>query len=296
MMRLTDQVKGTPALAALFVAAAVLAVSALLPRSWRDLGFDGAAQAARSTKAPSQQANAPLPGEADHPPVQPSGKAEAETWSNAEIIAALEECLRLLTPTGADLEVSEPIRNGQCGTPAPVLLKHVAGVEMSPSALVNCRVASKLDQWIKKAVQPIAQEVFGTPVTRIVTASAYTCRQRIGTANDRPSEHSYANALDISAFVMADGRSIDVLTGWGQTARDRQAQAKTGKSAGGDARPLRDVETADPGSTREAQFLRRMHEGACAIFGTVLGPEANEAHRNHFHLDLAARKRGAFCE
>jgi hypothetical protein len=46
----------------------------------------------------------------------------------------------------------------------------------------------------------------------------------------------------------------------------------------------------------EAVFLRRLHEGACGIFGTVLGPEANEAHRNHFHFDLAARKRRAFCE
>ena len=43
-------------------------------------------------------------------------------------------------------------------------------------------------------------------------------------------------------------------------------------------------------------FLRRLHKGACGTFGTVLGPDANEAHRNHFHFDLAARKRSAFCE
>ena len=35
-------------------------------------------------------------------------------------------------------------------------------------------------------------------------------------------------------------------------------------------------------------FLRRLHKGACGTFGTVLGPDANEAHRNHFHFDLAA--------
>jgi hypothetical protein len=46
----------------------------------------------------------------------------------------------------------------------------------------------------------------------------------------------------------------------------------------------------------EAQFLRRLHKGACGPFGTVLGPEANEAHRDHFHLDLAPRRRSAFCE
>jgi hypothetical protein len=46
----------------------------------------------------------------------------------------------------------------------------------------------------------------------------------------------------------------------------------------------------------EAMFLRRLHRGACGTFGTVLGPDANEAHRNHFHFDLAPRKRSAFCE
>lgn len=46
----------------------------------------------------------------------------------------------------------------------------------------------------------------------------------------------------------------------------------------------------------ESTFLRALHKGACGPFGTVLGPEANEAHRDHFHLDLAARKRNAFCE
>lgn len=46
----------------------------------------------------------------------------------------------------------------------------------------------------------------------------------------------------------------------------------------------------------EAAFLRRLHKGACGTFGTVLGPEANEAHRNHFHFDMAPRRRSAFCE
>ncbi len=44
------------------------------------------------------------------------------------------------------------------------------------------------------------------------------------------------------------------------------------------------------------QFLREIHEAACGTFGTVLGPEANEAHRNHFHLDMAKRRYKSFCE
>ena len=44
-----------------------------------------------------------------------------------------------------------------------------------------------------------------------------------------------------------------------------------------------------------AAFLRGAHRSACRIFGTVLGPEANEAHRNHFHVDLAYRRRNNYC-
>jgi hypothetical protein len=43
-------------------------------------------------------------------------------------------------------------------------------------------------------------------------------------------------------------------------------------------------------------FLRAVHAAACRRFGTVLGPEANTTHKNHFHIDMADRPRGAICE
>lgn len=48
--------------------------------------------------------------------------------------------------------------------------------------------------------------------------------------------------------------------------------------------------------TKEAVFLRAIHGGACGAFGTVLGPEANDPHRNHFHLDLIERRGRGYCE
>jgi hypothetical protein len=48
--------------------------------------------------------------------------------------------------------------------------------------------------------------------------------------------------------------------------------------------------------TGKAAFLRAAHRTACRIFGTVLGPEANNAHKNHFHVDMAERKNGVICE
>jgi hypothetical protein len=156
----------------------------------------------------------------------------------------------------------------------------------------ECRLAAKLHEWIKGSLQPAAEEVLGTSIKAITNASAYACRQRIGTFTDRISEHSFANALDISGFVTANGRSIAVITHWGPTARDRLRHKRASRPVG-DARPLVDAEP--PVSSKEASFLRRVHETACGKFGTVLGPEANEAHPDHLHVDLAARRRSSFC-
>lgn len=55
--------------------------------------------------------------------------------------------------------------------------------------------------------------------------------------------------------------------------------------------------TADSGGPDSRTFfLRGAHDAACAVFGTVLGPEANAAHRNHFHVDMAERKVKSICE
>ncbi|HET6389408.1 extensin family protein, partial [Hyphomicrobium sp.] len=51
-----------------------------------------------------------------------------------------------------------------------------------------------------------------------------------------------------------------------------------------------------PVGPAERTFLREAHKSACRIFGTTLGPEANEAHLNHFHLDMAERKFTKICD
>ena len=43
-------------------------------------------------------------------------------------------------------------------------------------------------------------------------------------------------------------------------------------------------------------FLHAAHDAACQLFGTTLGPEANDAHRNHFHVDMAPRKTTKICD
>lgn len=48
--------------------------------------------------------------------------------------------------------------------------------------------------------------------------------------------------------------------------------------------------------TPEGKFLQAVHADACETFGTVLGPEANHAHHDHLHLDLASRRTSNFCQ
>jgi hypothetical protein len=49
-------------------------------------------------------------------------------------------------------------------------------------------------------------------------------------------------------------------------------------------------------SSARTLFLRAAHQAACRLFGTTLGPEANNAHKNHFHVDMAERSSSNFCE
>ncbi len=56
-----------------------------------------------------------------------------------------------------------------------------------------------------------------------------------------------------------------------------------------------EIPLTDPKSAKQ-RFLRHVHTTGCRTFGTILGPESNEAHRNHFHIDLAPRATGNYCE
>jgi hypothetical protein len=309
-------------------------------------------------KVPLQSPTAPKP--ADAAQAEPP---KPDVWSDAQVIAALRECVKLLAPIAAEVEVSEPVKHEQCGAAAPVMLRRIGSgankVEINPPAMVNCAMVVGLHSWVEKTLQPAAQEAFGSPITRLRNASGYACRTRVGTQfhADRLSEHALANAIDIAGFVTADGRAIEVSRHWGPTARDQReaervaaAGAKDGPSASKGEKPkierasnrkisaisqaaaepekgrkksspmqtaelqklsrsTSDVSadpkaipaTAAPGredvaKSAEGRFLRRLHKGACGPFGTVLGPEANEAHRDHFHLDLAHRRNSAYCQ
>ena len=146
-------------------------------------------------------------------------------------------CKRL-APLGAEIEIAAPVKQEQCGSPAPVLLKRIGSgatrVEFQPPPMLNCAMVASLHTWIEKTLQPAAQEVLGSPIVRVRNASGYACRNRVGSAfhSDRLSEHALANAIDIMGFVTADGRTIDVEGHWGPNVRDlRKMQEHAGRGS-----------------------------------------------------------------
>lgn len=81
----------------------------------------------------------------------------------------------------------------------------------------------------------------------------------------------------------------------GQVVRPPPPGAAPAFRLGGPKEPQIPTKTIEPAPPKE-RFLRRIHKSACQTFATILGPESNDAHRNHFHIDLAERNSGKFCE
>ncbi len=147
---------------------------------------------------------------------------------------------------------SEPGEN--CGFYDALALQRSA-VPYSAPVRLTCPLTAALAIWERHVALPAAEEILGSPLARIETFGSYSCRRLYGRASGRFSEHATANAIDISGFVLADGRRISVRSGW-----DGEGEA--------------------------AAFLREVHDGACGAFTTVLGPDYNDAHADHFHFDM----------
>jgi hypothetical protein len=253
-------------------------------------------------------------------PIPPAAQ-KVLPWSDEEIATARQQCDRLLEKVTVVSEALPPAREGACGAPAPRELKLIgeSKVKIEPPATLDCPMIAGLASWVSDKLQPAAEKNFGSPVVRIV-AESYSCRNRYGLANAPISEHALMNAIDISAFVLANGTIIRVARSWRANAASGSASSVEGSPQTGakllvaasklGARDIAKPDTRVDGSpapvpqsrptvTRESlsAFLHQAHDGACSIFGTVLGPDANDAHHDHFHLDMKARSQGqSLCE
>lgn len=130
------------------------------------------------------------------------------------------------------------------------------GVPTTNLGAVRCGQARTYAQWARNAVAPAAYQILGSELAKIETMGSYACRNTVGTRGPaRRSGHAIANAIDVSGFQLKDGRRITILRDW------------------------------DSPDEEVRRFLQTVHDSACRRFGTVLSPNYNAAHRDHFHLE-----------
>ncbi|WP_254436170.1 extensin-like domain-containing protein [Ruegeria arenilitoris] len=156
---------------------------------------------------------------------------------------------------------SVPGKIKACGIKDAVQVTSVSGVALSRPSTMDCGTAIALNKWVDKTVKPTFKR--RGPVVEIQVAAHYACRTRNNRKGAKISEHGKGRAIDISGFKMADGEVVTVLNGWRKNPSKRQ--------------------------------LTKVWRGACGPFGTVLGPNADRYHKDHFHLDTARYRRGPYC-
>ncbi|GAB5505187.1 MAG: hypothetical protein Rhirs2KO_03500 [Rhizobiaceae bacterium] len=174
-------------------------------------------------------------------------------------------CRARLIALGVSFEPLPEIDDeGECGIAYPIEVTSLGkDVELRPEGIMNCETAEAAARLIADTAQPTALSAFGARIESVRHASAYICRFRA--SGKKISEHAKGNALDISAFVLQNGRIVEV--------REHEPHEKA-----------------------ERLFQKTVRKAACGPFKTVLGPGTDSDHATHFHLDLAERRSGStYC-
>jgi hypothetical protein len=202
----------------------------------------------------------------DHPqhnPWAPLDLRDPPGWATRTKLARLKEdvgaCRAVLARSEVAFTALDAAGEGECARPDRTRLGDYPLSPDTPS--VTCPVAIALELWRRDSLAPAARQILGSEIARIEHLGAFSCRRMYGASEGRWSEHATGNAIDIAGFVLEDGRRISVLGDW-----DKEGP--------------------------EARFLREVRDGACKSFATVLSPDYNAAHADHFHLDQDGRWSG----
>jgi len=219
---------------------------------------------------PAPAAATPQPADsqpADQPatPVAPVGAAPV---SSAAHVASPKQSQPRLYQTACPAAIAgmveakplPPISDGQCQEQSPMsvtgVLVNGRMLPLSAPATFNCQMATDLPAWVSD-VDNYIWSIENTHIKAVQVGESYACRPRNTPDGDTNlSEHGRADALDFVGFTLDDGRSLTVTN---------------------------DYASSDPKLSRLMHFA---HDAACTRFTTVLGPDANALHHDHFHLDL----------
>jgi hypothetical protein len=193
-------------------------------------------------------------------PFAPITLADPPTWFLDPRLAALrndpELCRAvLLAPHIVATPIPDKVLANGCGWTNAVRVREVGGAELGLEQL-TCEASAALALWVEQDLQPLALSMFGSRVTWMQDMGTYSCRNIIGNKRwvNMRSQHSLANAVDIGGFRLANGKQMSIT-------KDYRADSLEGR------------------------FLREAHMRACRYFRVAIGPEFNEAHRDHLHFD-----------
>lgn len=142
----------------------------------------------------------------------------------------------------------------QCYINDRVDLARIGKARLAPVE-TRCAIALRLAMWETHSLQPAAQDHLNAQVTTITHAGSYNCRPLRSTNGPTisMSTHATGDAIDITGFILSDGREISLLQDWAS-------------------------------DTPSAAFLRDARDGACRFFALTLSPDYNRLHADHFHL------------
>lgn len=188
--------------------------------------------------------------------IDPVGAATSAKTARAGADPAM--CRAILRKAGVEFteyagETTPQMSQLGCSTNDAIVIQ--SGMASLGGAVMSCSEALSVSIWERQVLQPAAYDLLGAGVSRIDQFGSYSCRRIYGGATGNLSEHGKANALDVGGVRLTDGSRVSVKDDW-----------------------------ADPG--KKGQFLRRIRDQGCKVFGTVLSPDYNAAHHNHLHLDM----------
>jgi hypothetical protein len=200
------------------------------------------------------------------PPARPAVDTPADRgidlhpgFTVAPVVTACQR--RLSAAHAAFKSLGEMSSPGGCGGPDIVLLERVAladrtEVAIDPPATLRCETAEAIASFVQMGLAP-AVVPMGGALNAVENFDSYECRGRNRVVGAPLSEHGRANALDIRALRLKDGRVLH---------------------------------PTDDGVPHA--FRLAMKNLACARFTTVLGPGSDGYHEDHIHVDLAERASG----
>lgn len=206
---------------------------------------------------------APLPR--PRPPIwiQPQSFREAAgpDFDSADVTSDPTECNKRIQAIAVTEPLPRLIGPEACGGSDMLRLEAAlrsdgARIELKPAPVLRCEFAESVAAWLRDEAAPRVEKL-GAPLRTVETYDDFECRGRNRVAGAKLSEHGKGNAVDLRAFVLADGRAFE----------------------------LTDVSVAK-------EFRDEIRDSACHRFTTVLGPGADAYHETHIHLDLIERKQG----